>query len=357
MADHFRPSLLYSAPSRLSSEAPPHREKDPNKRKHHLHRHHHHHRSSRHHAKEIVQSAFPSQPPTSFGDLLKQAKESISSSPADSRRASVAVTDGAADKTGQADVSGGLDVPPLRRLGRPEDLVREQRRVELREDALRSSLQTLNEQSMKTSRRLDDTYYSLLERVATCRQTIGSLQELSNLANELHHNFEADTQELAEDVEGQFEGFNNFETQQGQVAALERRIQAGKEKAEALNGRLADARSRVDKRMKLEAELELRNTRHVRILWGIIGALLSLVLLSILFQQLRPVHPDTGHTHALDFASREQILNAPIPDMAKEAIMRPNKAKEQLDVRIESPSARAEAGVPEDDRLRVFDEL
>ncbi|KAF2442553.1 hypothetical protein P171DRAFT_434031 [Karstenula rhodostoma CBS 690.94] len=357
MADHFRPSLLYTAPSRVSSEAPPQRQKDSTKRKHHLHRHHHRHHSSRHHAKEIVQSAFPSQPPTSFGDLLKQAKESITSSPADSRRASVAVTDGAADKAGQTDGTGGLDVPPLRRPGRPEDLVREQRRVELREDALRSSLQNLSDQSLKTSRRLDDTYYSLLERIATCRQTIGSLQELSNLTNELHHNFETDTQELAEDVEGQFKGSDNFETHQEQVSALELRIKAGKEKAEALEGRLAEARNRVNKRMKLEAELEVRNTRHVRILWGVVGALLGLVLLSILFQQLRPVHPDTGHTRALDFASREQILNAPIPDIAKEAIMRPNQAKEQLDVRIESPSARASAALPEDDRLRVFDEL
>jgi hypothetical protein len=96
----------------------------------------------------------------------------------------------------------------------------------------------------------------------------------------------------------------------------------------------------------------------VRILWGIIGALLSLVLLSILFQQLRPVHPDTAHTRALDFASRKQILSAPIPDIAKEVIMRPNQAREQLDVRIESPSASASAGLQEDDRLRrVFDEL
>jgi DNA repair exonuclease SbcCD ATPase subunit len=127
--------------------------------------------------------------------------------------------------------------------------------------ALRSSLQNLSDQSLKTSRHLDDTYYSLLERVATCRQTIGSLQELSNLTNELHHSFETDTAELVEDIGGQVDGLDNFETQQDQVSALERRIKAGKEKAEALNGRLADARNRVDQRMKLETELEVRNTR------------------------------------------------------------------------------------------------
>jgi hypothetical protein len=43
--------------------------------------------------------------------------------------------------------------------------------------------------------------------------------------------------------------------------------------------------------------------------------------------------------------------------MAKEALMRPNKATEQLDVRIESPSARVSAGLEDDNRLRAFDEL
>lgn len=126
---------------------------------------------------------------------------------------------------------------------------------------LRTSLQNLSDQSLKTSRRLDDTYYSLLERLAQCRQTINGLQELTNLTNELHQNFETDANELAEDVQAQLEGFNNFEQQQDQVSALESRIKAGKEKAEALNGRLEEAKRRVDARAKSEAELEARNTR------------------------------------------------------------------------------------------------
>ena len=107
-----------------------HKDKDKDKDKH-KHKHHHH-RSSRHHAKEFVQSAFPSQPPTSFGDLLKQAKESISSSPSDSRRGSVAIAgvDGAAEKDAQGPK---LDVPPRRRPVRPEDLERETKRAKVRE--------------------------------------------------------------------------------------------------------------------------------------------------------------------------------------------------------------------------------
>jgi len=126
---------------------------------------------------------------------------------------------------------------------------------------LRSSLQILSDQSLKVSRHLDNTYYSILEKVSLWRQTIGSLQELAGLTKELHDNFEADTQGLAEDIKGQFEGFDNFDAQQEQVTALETRIKAGQEKADALHARLAAAQERVEARAKAEEELEARKIR------------------------------------------------------------------------------------------------
>ena len=92
-------------------------------------------------------------------------------------------------------------------------------------------------------------------------------------------------------------------------------------------------------------------TGHMRILWSIMGSIIGLILLSILFQQLRPVHPETTRTPALDFTSREQVLNAPIPDIAKEALMSPKQ--DQLDVRIEAPPI----ALVDDHPLRAFDEL
>lgn len=93
----------------------------------------------------------------------------------------------------------------------------------------------------------------------------------------------------------------------------------------------------------------------MRILWSIIGSFLGLILLSILFQQLRPVHTDNTHAHPPDFASRGQILNAPMPEVDKQAMINPTK--EPLDVRIQSPSVEPVIEVTDDDRLRVFDEL
>ena len=92
----------------------------------------------------------------------------------------------------------------------------------------------------------------------------------------------------------------------------------------------------------------------MRILWSIIGSIIGLIFLSIIFQQFRPVHPEVEDRHPLDFASREQILNAPIPDMAKEVIMTPGR--EQLDLR---PSSGVKPAVTaaDDPILRAFDEL
>lgn len=126
---------------------------------------------------------------------------------------------------------------------------------------LNVALKTLSDQSLKTSRRLDDTYYSILEKVSVLRQTIGSLQELSGLTRELHENFDSDTKELLDDVQGQIDGFGSFDSQQKQIVDLEERVTTGKKKADTLTERLAKARERVDARAKSEAEWEAKNTR------------------------------------------------------------------------------------------------
>jgi chromosome segregation ATPase len=126
---------------------------------------------------------------------------------------------------------------------------------------LRTALKTLSDQSLKTSRRLDDTYYSILEKVSVLRQTIGSLQELSGLTKELHENFESDTKELLDDVQGQFDGFDHFENQQQELVDLEDRIQVGKKKADCLTERLAKAKERVDARAQAELEWSEKHTR------------------------------------------------------------------------------------------------
>jgi hypothetical protein len=91
---------------------------------HHHHHHHHHHKS---HAKETIQSAIALHPPTSFGDLLRQAasrngtsanQSSRGSSEKGSQRGSVVNANGAANGPGNAG-----DGPEKEGKGAKEDKV------------------------------------------------------------------------------------------------------------------------------------------------------------------------------------------------------------------------------------------
>jgi hypothetical protein len=144
LASHqsFRPNLYnVTRASRVSSVATANSEEKPSKHdKHKSHRHHHHssrhdkehrHSSSRRHAREVVQSAIQLQPPTSFGDLLKQARGSKDTSPSHSRKGSIALrADGNTEPRDSRHV--GITIPPRRPL-RPEDVELERKRVEARE--------------------------------------------------------------------------------------------------------------------------------------------------------------------------------------------------------------------------------
>jgi hypothetical protein len=235
---------------------------------------------------------------------------------------------------------------------------------------LKSALKSLSDQSLKTSRRLDDTYYSILEKVSVLRQTIGSLQELSGLTKELRENFESDTKELVEDVQGQYDGFDNFENQEHQIVVLEDRIQTSKKKADSLTDRLSKAKERVDARAQAELEWAAKNSRksiligvyymyadmllgRTRIFWSILGSIVALIFAAVLFHHLRPVYVTHDTQPTLDFASRAAIMDAPIPNIAKEAIIGYTPKSEV------KPVPRNTAGAVDDDaRLQdLFKEL
>ncbi len=126
-----RPSIRVSSdPDPSSRRTHLHRHKSSHR--HHAHDEHRRHSSTRHHAREVVQSAL--QPPTSFGDLLKQARGSKDSSSSRSRSRSRRQSP-TSERTDEQQTSGntaGLTIPPPRPL-RPEEVEREAKRVEARE--------------------------------------------------------------------------------------------------------------------------------------------------------------------------------------------------------------------------------
>jgi hypothetical protein len=137
LADHraVRP-ILYSSKSASRVTTDPEKKAHKHKSSHHHHDgrdgHHRHSSSRRHAAKEAMQSAIQIQPPTSFGDLLRQARGSRDTSPSHSRRESVAPGQLDGSVNGKEHGAGGLTLPPRRPL-RPADVELEATRVEARE--------------------------------------------------------------------------------------------------------------------------------------------------------------------------------------------------------------------------------
>lgn len=130
-----RPSIRVSSDADASSRRP-HLHKHKSSHRHHHQDEHRRHSSTRHHAKEVVQSAL--QPPTSFGDLLKQARGSKDSSPSRSRSRSRRQSPTRGENSeGQGQGQGTGDhvglVRPAPRPLRPEEVEREAKRVKARE--------------------------------------------------------------------------------------------------------------------------------------------------------------------------------------------------------------------------------
>jgi len=75
----------------------------------------------------------------------------------------------------------------------------------------------------------------------------------------------------------------------------------------------------------------------------------------MLFQQIKPTHPLIGPKQMPDFGSRAGILNAPIPDEAKEALIGSSTTEEKSG--RQTPVVDSGTDVDDDPLLRVFDEL
>jgi hypothetical protein len=148
---------------------------------------------------------------------------------------------------------------------------------------LRSALTSIGTLATDVTRRLDYTYYNLLEKITALNSTISSFQELSDSASTLLNDFEHETAGLDQDIRKQLNDLKGFEPQIQKADALEQRMKAGRQRVEELGRRLETVRHEIDSWEQREIEWQTRTSRRLRIFWGIfISALLVLVLALVL---------------------------------------------------------------------------
>lgn len=182
---------------------------------------------------------------------------------------------------------------------------------------------------MATTRRLDDIYYSILEKTSQLQEIVQGLQELSNHSNHFHAELEDEVKALEHDIEGQAQSYNSFKKQEELIKEMEARISESKNRATDLSARLDGARRRVQALEVQEGEYQASVSRRFTIFWGALGGFAVFVLSLLLFSHHRhpgalpahsaaDVHPGLSKVPAYNITSAIPIL-APIASMAQAA--------------------------------------
>ncbi|KAF4636908.1 hypothetical protein G7Y89_g1193 [Cudoniella acicularis] len=149
---------------------------------------------------------------------------------------------------------------------------------------LRNATLDLNTLSNNTTRRLDMTYYSVLEKLSALQNTITSMKELARLTRSLNNEFKTESEELSNEIAGQLDGFKGFNTQETRISDLQERVKMGREKINTLAGRVNVIRDRVEGWEKADAEWRDKTRKRLRTLWVIMSICAVIFIALALFQ-------------------------------------------------------------------------
>jgi len=153
---------------------------------------------------------------------------------------------------------------------------------------LRKSLTDLESFSISTTRRLNDIYYSVVEKLDALQRTIIALRELASLSQRMHHAFNVEAEGLVTDISSQLDAFGQFEDQQKRIEKLQGRIHAGRDKIGLLSKRVDVVRERIENWERADKEWQERTRRRLKAVWVITSVLLFLMLLLYLSAQYVP---------------------------------------------------------------------
>ncbi|KAI1764783.1 hypothetical protein GGR53DRAFT_492568 [Hypoxylon sp. FL1150] len=242
---------------------------------------------------------------------------------------------------------------PQQPLINQEELLREHKEISASRIAgLRKSLMELSTYSTETTRRLDNTYYSVLEKLNMLQGTITDLKELAGMSQELEDNFKAESQGLVNELEQQIDSFGQFDDQQKRILELRGRIHAGRDKVDTLSRRVDVVRERIEGWERADMEWQERTRKRLKTIWIIMSiAIFSLVLLLVGTQYA----PSSDDISALtDIALGNEGGQ---PDLSQIAVNRSESVAALMDEVREAIGSRRSNRAVESDVFRAFDEL
>jgi tetrahydromethanopterin S-methyltransferase subunit G len=215
-------------------------------------------------------------PPISFDALLRRDKKSPDSS-----------RNGSGNQHGTPSTQqhhNGYDGTseqaqrPVEPAVKPMDVKIAQENNEKREKELRTSLQNVEVVAMSSTRQLDDTYYTILDKASLLRSTVANLQQLAEEAREMDALFHERSEKIEEDTRGLLSSFDNFNAQEKIITELVDKLKASKTETNQLNDRLEAARNRVEAYEQREKVKAANRRKRWGAIWGVLVGLLVLVV-------------------------------------------------------------------------------
>ncbi|KAM0133352.1 hypothetical protein ACHAO1_006289 [Botrytis cinerea] len=316
---------------------------------HRSHRHHHHH----HHHPHIHRR--------DKDEKSSQSTLQKSLSPSGESKSDGVSPDGSQNGSQRPSILGsavdGFDLfkNNERRPLREGELEAEKQKGAMMATELRNTLTDVNVVADNTSRHLDATYYSVLEKLGDLHKTIGSLKELAAMTRQLNEDFSTEGEELVQESRAQLEGFEEFEAQEQKIKALEKRVKEGRNTINTLSGRVDVVRKRVKGWEQAEEEWQDKTRKRLKMMW-ILMSICAAILLSIV---VLAYIPSKGQGHG---AVRFNISNpTALRELEKAKNETINMLKPALDI-LESSTPGSEVNkeaeqLAEDPRLKVLDEL
>jgi hypothetical protein len=219
------------------------------------------------------------------------------------------------------------------------------------------SLEELNTLANTTAHHLDDTYYSVLEKMNALNATISSLKELAQLSRQMKEEFDQESFKIVKDVNAELDGLSNFEEHEKKIQQLETRIAAGRARAYALNLRVEGVKARVEQWEHAEKEWEQQIRKTLRIIWIVTACLIVLILglLALQYTPLRTTGMGTGVLHGFN-ASNVTMNITELEDKFRDGSITANLKRATVGA-LDSLREAVEENLEEDPRLRLFDEL
>ncbi|KAI5927752.1 hypothetical protein F4810DRAFT_279926 [Camillea tinctor] len=215
---------------------------------------------------------------------------------------------------------------------------------------LQDSLAHLSAFSNATMRRLDDTYYSVLERLSMLQSTIVSIKELASMTQEVAQGFGDESAGLAAEIDSHTRSFDQFDDQQKRIQGLQDRICAGRDRVRTLGRRVDVVRDRIEGWERADRAWQERTRRRLKGLWIIISALACAVMLVFFGARFAPSAVDVSVVTELATSSSQLAASGFAGNESKSAADMTDEVREVL-------GQRKGDGLAEEGVLRALDEL